>query len=932
MKNRLFILLSVLISVSIHCQAGVKFVPILKNFMPKDYLAANQNWCITQANDGLVYIANQSGMLRFDGKSWKLISLPGNLNIRSVHAAKDGRIYIGTFEDMGFFSVDEFGQYRYESLRPQFGNGVMKNDEIWSIFQMGDKIIFRSFSAVFIYDYEYNSYRTMRFPENAPMMFIYENELYASFQFSGLARIDLENLSYSRYGERGIKDIVGMFKRGERTLAITVSDGIKEIRDGRMISVTTRSDEIFRRSEINKAAQTDNGDIIIGTISEGVVILDKDLRTKGQFNVSNALLPNNTVLGIFPDNDGNIWFSLDNGISVYSPSSPLRKTDKFAENVGTIYSSTEIGGRLYLGTNQGLYILKDGCKKIVSGQVWDIQEVDGLHFCGNSGETLCIGEYGIINVGTTGGVCFARGVIHGQDILLQGSYSNLSVFRKSPGGEWKWSHDIEGFSNPVRYIEIDHKGRIWCTHFRKGLYYIELTKDLHGIEKETRMDLAEESSFNVFKVNNQTVFTTRNVIYTYDEISGQLVPYEKLTNALGEFSKAYRICRFSEDEYWFITPVKAALVHIDNNEIGIRDVIPFAAFGEDYIDDQQNIVSFPDGRCFFCFENSLGQYDSRIAASSTADSKYGMFISSVKALSENGQEEILPVKSGSVVPVRHNSRIMEFEFCTPVFSGASSIFYRWKLEGYDKDWNEFSENDRVVYPYLTPGKYELLVKAYDSRGNAAGSASYLFRILNPVATNPLMISAYCLLALAIGILTYIYVKKKIKKSREIVEQKHSKEMLALRNEYLEKELNFKSKELASSTMSIILKNSVLAQIKEELTKQKQALGIHFPNKYFEKITKLIDSNISSEEDWRIFQANFDLIHEHFFRTIKSRCPDLTDSDLRLCAYLHLNLTTKELANLLNISIRGVEAARYRLRKKLEVPKDKTLTEFLIMMK
>ena len=151
-------------------------------------------------------------------------------------------------------------------------------------------------------------------------------------------------------------------------------------------------------------------------------------------------------------------------------------------------------------------------------------------------------------------------------------------------------------------------------------------------------------------------------------------------------------------------------------------------------------------------------------------------------------------------------------------------------------------------------------------------------------------------------------------------------------EKLEAELTHKSKELASSTMLIINKNKVLQVLKDELTAQKEALGTQYPNKYYNKLVHIIDENIGSDNDWEVFQTNFDRIHEGFFRKLKATYPDLTANDLKLCAFLRLNLSTKDIAHLMNISVRGVEMGRYRVRKKLNISSEENLVEFMIEFK
>ena len=162
--------------------------------------------------------------------------------------------------------------------------------------------------------------------------------------------------------------------------------------------------------------------------------------------------------------------------------------------------------------------------------------------------------------------------------------------------------------------------------------------------------------------------------------------------------------------------------------------------------------------------------------------------------------------------------------------------------------------------------------------------------------------------------------------------RHRKQLERLEREKLEEEVKLKSKELASTIMGSIRKREVLTDIREELSAQKAALGKDYPDKYYQKICSIIDSQLGSEADWKAFESNFDNIHSNFFSTLRERYPALTDTDLRFCAYLHLNLTSKDIASLMNISLKGVEAARSRIRKKIQLPQNQSLTSFMIDLK
>jgi hypothetical protein len=163
-----------------------------------------------------------------------------------------------------------------------------------------------------------------------------------------------------------------------------------------------------------------------------------------------------------------------------------------------------------------------------------------------------------------------------------------------------------------------------------------------------------------------------------------------------------------------------------------------------------------------------------------------------------------------------------------------------------------------------------------------------------------------------------------------LEKEHAEqEIIKLHYEKLQAEISHKNIQLADSTMAIIKKNELLIGIKEELDKQRDRLGPEYPQRYFERLLSMINKNISNDNDWKVFEELFDQAHANFFKRLKTAYPELTQSDLKLCAYLKLNLTSKEIAPLLNISFRGVETRRFRLRRRLSLDSDSNLVEFVM---
>lgn len=272
-----------------------------------------------------------------------------------------------------------------------------------------------------------------------------------------------------------------------------------------------------------------------------------------------------------------------------------------------------------------------------------------------------------------------------------------------------------------------------------------------------------------------------------------------------------------------------------------------------------------------------------------------------------------------------------------------ATLFKYKLDNIEQEFSPLSPIPYKEYNRLRWGKYTFHVIACDPLGNELSQASYEFEIGPPFYASYPALILYLLCAIVICIIMYFLIRRIVKRSNRKVakeqerlrlkesEQKE-KEIIQLKNEKLQSELYFKSKEMANSTFMLINKNNILMEVKNEVDAQKEELGIRYPDKYYSRLMKIINSGINLEDNWSVFQANFDRIHENFFRNLKTTYPDLTSNDLKICALLRMNLSTKDIANFLGNTIRGVDSARYRLRKKLDLDSEIDIIEFLIQFK
>ena len=153
----------------------------------------------------------------------------------------------------------------------------------------------------------------------------------------------------------------------------------------------------------------------------------------------------------------------------------------------------------------------------------------------------------------------------------------------------------------------------------------------------------------------------------------------------------------------------------------------------------------------------------------------------------------------------------------------------------------------------------------------------------------------------------------------------------LEKEKMRIELRSKSNELMQSRMNVVRKNEMLQEIKKTAMSISSGITEENLKSIRRKVIRLIgqiDNNIEHDDDLEAFQTSFDVVHQDFLSLLKKRYPMLTHKEEMLCIYIRMNLMSKEIAPLLNISLRGVEISRYRLRKKLQLDKGENLNDFL----
>jgi DNA-binding CsgD family transcriptional regulator len=907
----------------------------IRNFTKQEYRAESQNWSLTTDSEGYVYVANNVGLLEFDGAEWNYHPSPHGTVLRSVAIDERGRIFTSGYREIGFWERDRMGNLNYRSLNhlaePLFG----QNEEFWTTVISDNKVYFHSFSSIFIYDYE--GFKVVRPGALIHSVSLVDGRLCLHLSGRGLYLMEDTLLTpYVTVPEIRENRVAFTRQLPDSSLLIgTESAGLFLYSGTGLVPYLEEWKDYFTRNKINRGAIAGNGNVVIGTLLDGIMIFDSQGNLLLHLN-SDTGLQNNTVLGIHCRGEHQIWLALDQGVDYVSLKVDPSYTIYRQEDIGAVYSAALYGGNLYLCTNQGVFWREwdreDRPFRFIAGtqaQAWNINQYDGELIVSHNNGTFRIENNEAVQISPVSGGFSLIKHPRKDDVLVQSTYSNIVFFGKERG-RWQYDYQLPGFNDLIRYIEFDHMGNLWASHMHRAIYKIRMNDaqdSILDLQYFGNSVFGKDYDIQVFRIENRIVFTTGEQIYTYNDINDSILPYDHLNSHLGKYAASHRVIPGPGHHYWFICREGIALFRIFNSEVQQIKEYPRALFGGHLITGYENVIPLAPMEGLLCMDNGYAILRADRPDLSRLIEDKRLLLKRVGIRGLNGRIEQLPVDSITIrIPHKKNSLTLTFAF--PLYSNEPVEFQSY-VEGLDETWGRPLAKPVFNFERIPYGEYTIHARVSNVWGRQGSPAQIGLVVSPPWYLSRVSILIYVLVFLLLLLLGRYLLLRRIRSREKQIREAKEKELIRLRNEKLNAELEFKSQELANSTMAIIKKNEFLMELTEVIKKQKAELGTRFPDKYYSRLVGKIDQNISSMDDWNVFQIHFEKAHEQFLQKLMSRYPHLSHSDLRLCAYLRMNLSSKEIAPLMQISYRGVENHRYKLRKKLGLKKDENLTNFIL---
>ncbi|WP_422360023.1 ligand-binding sensor domain-containing protein [Reichenbachiella sp.] len=908
-------------------------LPEIKNYTSKDYEWHPKNFQVVQGQNDLIYIGNSYGILEFDGKMWRKIWLPSRLDGHSLNVDLKGNIYVGSFNEFGQLIHNNTGISHYESLI-DFEDPI---GEITGIWTTDFETIVTTKTA--IYQYTDRSFKLLfNIPKGLAFVQVVGRNLY--YQSDEVLTIfDLANQQVNKQ-ERKEQTIIGII--GSEIIT----------QNGDFVSLTSNS----RQSPnylppgfvTSKAIKLQSNLIALASQNQGLVILDENMKLLHHINSQQGLLSDN-IFDLYEDREGNLWLALDNGISHITLNTPFTHYGISNGIRGMGYASAVHRERLYLGTSQGVFVHKSQSEfkpiRGTEGQVYEFKSMGtklyiahekGLFVLENGRLKLIFDQYKVWTIET---------VPNQKELLLLGTEHGLYVLE--PGS--KTPKPLTSFDESSRVITFDADQRLWVCHGNKGLFRMTIDfehKKVQNKEFYSQKDGNLPAYISFASLSKKgLLFSAENGVYQFNPSDKTFHLDQEISSFLKHNFYVDKIIEGTFQSLWIIQDNK--ITKLDPLDNGSYTLLPENVITElngnlvgsyEYLhvyDSNNVVIGTQEGFAHF---NVNANINYRI---NKQNNKKKTIIREVK-FEQTDSTWLAPTKGSQSLSLPHDFNNVTFTYASGYYQSREQIKFSFYLESEtdteELNWSDWHESNQNSFKNLAPGKYIFHVRSRGDLFKYSEHTSYPFLIQSPWYATRISGILYTLIIIIVGTLIYkvrvakLKREKKealLKKDEELEQQKllAETEKIRLINERLKEKVLLKNKELGSVALEITKKNEFLGQLKKGLAQIASSVTKDSEQKIKRSI-RSIDQNMRSDNNWERFEMYFDESHQDFIKKLKEKQPDLTKSSINLCAFIKLDLSTKEIASLMNISVSGVEKRRYRLRKKLNLDSDINLQAFL----
>ncbi|NUM74267.1 response regulator [candidate division KSB1 bacterium] len=756
--------------------------PFIQDFSPKEYNAYSQNWAIAQGHDGLMYFGNGSGVLVYDGVSWRLIPVSNNTVVRSLAVDEDGRVYVGARGEFGYLAPDGAGQLRYVSLLDRVQPEMRDFADVWEILANSQGVYFRTVNYLFRLNRDKPAAlaATAASPPDTLQYWIAKNPGFFFAHKAGdsifltmagtnaVVKVKGDDLQEIRVNDDLQKEEIYALlplspsdKSSTRSLAISRRGAGYVFQNDRFepLALEPSLTEYLRAKSVFRGAVLNDGTLALGTFSGGVVIMNQQGRLLHILNKASGLRDDG-VFAVYAGREGALWLALNNGLARVELPSPLAIFNEAAGVTSNIEAITRHRGLLYVATGRGLHYLSSPAARGNPAVFMPVAEVDQQAWALLSTEDgLMVATTFAIHLVNTGKkpevlanlytfqLCRSR---FNRNFIFLGHENGLRLLQKA-GGRWQFAGRVPGINQQIRTIVEEAPGRLWLGTRSNGYFRVALPEDFvqydsasliqadslnSRIEQFGKAHSVPDGFALVYRVAGHTVFATQKGLRRFDESSRHFVP----DSSFG--------ARFADTTRW-INPVyedQKGNVWISSGKGAKGEVIKLIPLPDGGYEAQatpfqrltepggslNTIYADSDhpGLMWFGTSEIVLRFDANVKKNYAVD-----FQCLIRRVTANQDSVIYDGAAQAAMQkppvIAYAANALRFEFAAASFETPSQTEYQTYLEGFDEGWSNWAAETQKDYTNLPEGDYRFRVRARNVYQHLSGEGEYAFTILPP---------------------------------------------------------------------------------------------------------------------------------------------------------------------------------------------------------
>lgn len=830
MKRHLILtIILTIFSINAYSQLKSAGLPYIKNYSAEDYSASSQNWDVCQDKRGILYFANTVGIMEFDGVDWRLINTSNNSAVKSLATdTATGRVYVGAKGDFGYLHPNTSGKTEYVSLLDKIPEKSKNFADVWSIhFSQKEGICFETTTGLYFYKNDTINVIQAKGDNGFRKVFLIDDKLFVYYSGNGLREISDGKLWTVKGTEPLIKvPVIAIFRNNNSYTIITSVGGMFSLENNTLTKLETPVDSLLL-NDLYCAVKLSDGNYALGTLSKGLIITDKNFNCLKIVNIASGLI-SNQITSLYENKYHGLWICTTNGLSftdLYSPFSTF--THGMTGINGTIRSILSVDDMLYMGADnvfllqtQELNTTQPHIQKFTEvltskgrQSIWKLDTLYGKLFVGGVKGLFTVKNMMSENVDKDADRNIREFVISAEnkELMIAGGGLGLTLFGIKNGNP-VFKKGISGFQEYARHIAEDNDHNFWISEKSKGIFKIRFNHNFDSViyckKYDTEQGLPSVFDNYLFKTPDKLIFGTVDGFYIYNQSKDIFEPYKELNDAIGKKTVDFLYCD-SEGNYW----IKEVSQDKNNPDLKYWDLekIIFSKEGIKVVDApfkpyKSRINSFADigngcyiigdVNCFIHYDEKIKKdfmhgYPAFIRKLQSGDSIYfaGTFFDENMNISET-QKSIQNI----VLEYEQNNITITFAALTDEYP--EKVRYKIYLEGNDRTWSDWRNENKKEYSNLSPGTYIFHVIAQNIYGAESYEATLKFEVLSPWYLSICAYIAYILLFIGLIILIIKAYTRSLVKEKEKLEQivrERTKE-ISLKNE----EITQKNKSITDS--------------------------------------------------------------------------------------------------------------------------------------